>query len=1269
MTRPGLKGGMITKTASQSSPRRTRGRLNSRGGAVQNQISLWNFIESGIAKAATNSQPVQHRVQAEPSVQPRQPANGQTPQQVQHVNQLVQQIEEVSLGDTTVPMEAEVEQPPAPLQTEHQGPPPGQLAQQGELPTQQPQTAGPPPLQTPQGGGRHFGEETLDLSGRVNPVIPGPLDQIRQDEEGWGEIDRLGAWDCALSPFQAIEEVPAQHREVWALAMDRVHRRVWEAQEDCEELDRALKWWFFLPQALCRRAQRGGRAGIGQIKKRFNSVVKGDYGELVQLWLRDMEIVRNKEIRKSSRGKPASDMCKKTRQAVSLISKGFISKASNRMISHGVANIDDPTSKAALASKYPTRGNDIPATVSKGQCVDTMKSLRDSWLSLKGGVAPGTGQLRPEFLVTLAEVWDENSDSWDMVNSFAMRHVNGDFPPWYYKVCMSVETVGMYKTAAQDPSQLRPIGMKNPYIKEMHKQVIKQNRPELTSFLEPTQLGMSVAGGAKLVHSVRMLLEENRDFICIKLDFRNAFNEVSRSRVITALENEPSLRHLASHAATILAPSSGLESRGVLWGESQEGVTQGDPESGPYFCVAIQEYVTMVDTMLAGGGGCARFGWDDGYLLGPTELTFAALDRFTKEVEEHCGLVLQRSKTEVFTWLGELPACTPPDLVRAGTLVGGKWEAGMICYGVPVGTDSYVCHMLDSKVNELTEEVNTICQVLEGERQSLWAVLRSSTSQKLDYWLTLVYPSLMKSAAAKMDTLMARVLEGLVGMHIPMVGEGLGWDCPLNVPIEGLETRTFQQWTIRQPVKMGGLGLRSQVELSPAAFIGGIEQALPHFVGSNGICQQLAGVLGGGQEQADRRWFPLLQSGCRTGVELSQAWSLLQREATQCAEYLGQELVGPLAVPVEGVGEGAVDGRTRKLVVQDREELRGAVMKVALSRLPDQQLRPVTAWPNRDKLSASWLQCLPGPEGLGSPAFSEALALLLCMPSPACQERVGAPVGRTTVDIFGDRIMSQVLPGDHWRTRHDKIKMAIHSLCIWARVPVTVEVFGLFSHLIPAQALTRMEKGRKRQALVPDFRLELPCPTGGTKTQLAELKIISCCKSWYTPGSQVRGTDKRAQQLPAEYRRKAKTVDQEVIGVDRATRGPVERRLEEFGDLLGLCFGAWGEASEGVHQLVQYMAEKRVDFLGLQRGRPGSEEELGRCVGQIRRRLSMVAIKGQVDCLLSKLHQVGPGNGQLAKKRVWAVNEDQRMAKERGAQWIRRVEGVYTLRKGFFKTA
>ena len=61
-----------------------------------------------------------------------------------------------------------------------------------------------------------------------------------------------------------------------------------------------------------------------------------------------------------------------------------------------------------------------------------MRNLSDSWLALKAGVAPGTGQLRPEFLVTLAEVWEEGCSSWDMVDSFARKHVSGIFPPWYY---------------------------------------------------------------------------------------------------------------------------------------------------------------------------------------------------------------------------------------------------------------------------------------------------------------------------------------------------------------------------------------------------------------------------------------------------------------------------------------------------------------------------------------------------------------------------------------------------------------------------------------------------------------------------------------------------------------------------------------------------------------------------------------------------------------------------------------------------------------------
>ena len=75
----------------------------------------------------------------------------------------------------------------------------------------------------------------------------------------------------------------------------------------------------------------------------------------------------------------------------------------------------------------------------------------------------------------------------------------------------------------------------------------------------------------------------------------------------------------------------------------------------------------------------------------------------------------------------------------------------------------------------------------------------------------------------------------------------------------------------------------------------------------------------------------------------------------------------------------------RKAVVQQRRELRGTVLKVALTRLTDLNARPVTAWPNRDKLSSSWLQCLPGPDGLGSQAFTG----IPSVPAQSCLPRQG----------------------------------------------------------------------------------------------------------------------------------------------------------------------------------------------------------------------------------------------------------------------------------------
>ena len=80
--------------------------------------------------------------------------------------------------------------------------------------------------------------------------------------------------------------------------------------------------------------------------------------------------------------------------------------------------------------------------------------------------------------------------------------------------------------------------------------------------------------------------------------------------------------------------------------------------------------------------------------------------------------------------------------------------------------------------------------------------------------------------------------------------------------------------------------------------------------------------------------------------------------------------------------------------------------------------------------------------------------------------------GRKKIDKYGDNIQSTCLKGDHWRQRHEQIKLAIYRLCMWGGIPL--EMFNMFSGLIPQQGLARINIDRQRQSMVPDFRITLP---------------------------------------------------------------------------------------------------------------------------------------------------------------------------------------------------
>ena len=50
--------------------------------------------------------------------------------------------------------------------------------------------------------------------------------------------------------------------------------------------------------------------------------------------------------------------------------------------------------------------------------------------------------------------------------------------------------------------------------------------------------------------------------------------------------------------------------------------------------------------------------------------------------------------------------------------------------------------------------------------------------------------------------------------------------------------------------------------------------------------------------------------------------------------------------------------------------------------------------------------------------------------------------------------------------------------------------------------------------------------------------------------------------------------------------------------------------------------------------------------------MSTTSVRAQSNCLLSLLGMLGEGTRRAAKKRQWAIREEQRMTNERRAIWL-----------------
>jgi hypothetical protein len=203
--------------------------------------------------------------------------------------------------------------------------------------------------------------------------------------------------------------------------------------------------------------------------------------------------------------------------------------------------------------------------------------------------------------------------------------------------------------------------------------------------------------------------------VVVRLDIKNACNELKRAAALKRLNDSPHLHALvplfwATHAPRIPVYLSvmGLERADF---DSAEGLQQGDGPASVSFCAGIHPEVVALDV----DGGAARFIMDDGYAIGPASVVFDAVRRFGEAIAV-LGVELQEDKSECYSPNGpvsfeaERPPLFPLGAARHpdGSVLGYGIKVG----GVPVGDPVYVQHTLERKAEKAVSKIIKISDVL-----------------------------------------------------------------------------------------------------------------------------------------------------------------------------------------------------------------------------------------------------------------------------------------------------------------------------------------------------------------------------------------------------------------------------------------------------------------------------------------------------------------------------------------------------------------------------
>jgi hypothetical protein len=420
-------------------------------------------------------------------------------------------------------------------------------------------------------------------------------------------------------------------------------------------------------------------------------------------------------------------------------------------------------------------------------------------MKMANNISPGINQLGSEHLKSLiGNINDKEGELFlQSLTSFLLLLGNASLPKSYINFIAQSQLIPIPKG-----SKIRPIVMVDLFTKVIGQLFLKIYSNQIKQYFEPLQLGVRTKFGTEIIiHNTRASQIHNPTWDYAFLDFKNAFNNISRNEALLQIKlHFPIIfKYLYSlyHQPTKLWVSHNGQ---WVYIESREGSRQGCALGPFFFSVPVQPFLVILQAIKPIDSSVKTY-------LDDLSSGSSDLSNFLQSVVNDgpkIGLFLNIDKTVIL--MGESNE-TLVNCLNYSNILGIEYPnsiiclknnpmSGVKCLGTPIGDSIYVKTFLQNKLNDFNSELELIKSI--DNTQCEWLIFYFCMRGKINYLLRTIPSYILYQFVREIDLLIHSFICHLI--HLESIQKN-----QINI--------------LQLPISAGGFGFGSYELLAPVAYL------------------------------------------------------------------------------------------------------------------------------------------------------------------------------------------------------------------------------------------------------------------------------------------------------------------------------------------------------------------------------------------------------------------------------------------------------------------